>query len=131
MHESVGQIWHLKNFYCPNSLGTSWDAKNILKKFFYLASFLRYSCLFTFLGKIQNGRQRSEKGHHSSFLKFSITKIFFSSLQFIKVKIEGVWKCLMIFLFTFLTFNQQTAGLEKKRLQSGMTGLSRQTCRRA
>ena len=20
MHESVGQIWHLKNFYCPNSL---------------------------------------------------------------------------------------------------------------
>ena len=59
MHESVGQIWHLKNYYCPNSLGTSWDAKNILKKFFYLAWFLRYSCLFIFLGKIQNSRQRS------------------------------------------------------------------------
>ena len=23
MHESVGRTWHLKNFYCPNSLGTS------------------------------------------------------------------------------------------------------------
>ena len=33
----VGPIVHLKNFYCPNSLGTSGDAKNILKKFFYLA----------------------------------------------------------------------------------------------
>ena len=39
MHESVGQTWHLKNFYCPNSLGTSWDAKNILKKIFYLVYF--------------------------------------------------------------------------------------------
>ena len=57
---------------------------------------------------------RSKKGHQPSFLKFPITKIFFSFLQFIKVKIEGVWKCLMIFLFTFVTFNQQTAGLEKK-----------------
>ena len=31
------------------------------------------------------------------------------------------------FLFTFVTFNQQTADLKKKILQSGMTGLSRQT----
>ena len=61
--------------------------------------------MFTFLGKIQNGRQRSEKGHQSSFLKFPITKIFFSSLQFIKVKTEGVWNCLMIFLFTFVTIS--------------------------
>ena len=37
MHEWVGQTWHLKNFYCPNSLGISWDAKNILKNFFYKA----------------------------------------------------------------------------------------------
>ena len=57
---------------------------------------------------------RSKKGHQSSFLKFPITKIFFSSLQFVKVKIEGVSKRLMIFLFTFVTINQQTAGLEKK-----------------
>ena len=34
------------------------------------------------------------------------------------------------FLFTFVALNQQTADLEKK-LQSGMTGLSRQTHRRA
>ena len=33
MHESVGRTWHLKIFYCLNSLGTSWDAKNILKIF--------------------------------------------------------------------------------------------------
>ena len=39
MQERVGQIWHLKNFYCPNSLGTSWDAKNIFKKIFILLSF--------------------------------------------------------------------------------------------
>ena len=43
IHEWVGRTWHLKNFYCPKSLGTSWDAKNILKNFFYLAWFLRYS----------------------------------------------------------------------------------------
>ena len=55
-----------------------------------------------------------QKGHQSSFLKFPITKIFFSFLQFIKVKIEGVSKCLMIFLFTFVTFSKQIAGLEKK-----------------
>ena len=34
---------------------------------------------------------------------------FFISLQFIKVKIEGVSKCLMIFLFTFVTFFQDLA----------------------
>ena len=33
MHEWVGRTWHL------NSLGTSWDAKNILKIFFYFAHF--------------------------------------------------------------------------------------------
>ena len=60
------------------------------------------------------GWRNMQKGHQSSFLKFPITKNFFSSLQFIKVKIEGVWKCLMIFLFTFVTFSKQTAGLEKK-----------------
>ena len=64
--------------------------KNILTKFVYHAKFLRNSYMFTFLAKIQNGGQRSKKGHQSSFLKFPITKIFFSSLQFIKVKIEGV-----------------------------------------
>ena len=48
------------------------------------------------------------------FCCFLLQKKIFSSPQFIKVKIEGVWKCLMIFLFTFVTFNQQTAGLEKK-----------------
>ena len=37
--------------------------------------------------------ERSEKGHQSSFLKFPITKIFFSSLQLIKVKIEGHMSC--------------------------------------
>ena len=31
--DTPGQIWHLKIFYCPNSLGTSWDEKNILKIF--------------------------------------------------------------------------------------------------
>ena len=46
------------------------------------------------------------------FWSFLLPKIVFSSLQFIKVKIEGVWNCLMIF-FTFVTINQQTAGLEK------------------
>ena len=44
--------------------------KKYLENYFYLAYFLRYSFLFTFLGVIQNGRQRSEKGHRSSFLIF-------------------------------------------------------------
>ena len=114
MYEWVGQTWHLKIFYCHNSLGTSWDAKNILKKFSYFALFLRYSCLFTFLAEFENGRQRSKKGHQSSFLKFPITKKIFSPPQFLIVKIEGVWKCIMIFLFTFVTFSKQIAGLEKK-----------------
>ena len=102
MHERVGRSGHLKNFYCPKSLGTLWDEEICKKKFVYHAQFLRYRCLFTFLGKIQNGRQRSEKGHQSSFLKFYITKKIFSPPQFIKVKIEGVSKCIMIF-FTFVT----------------------------
>ena len=42
------------------------------------------------------------------FWCFLLPKIFLA-LQFIKVKIEGVSKCLMIFLFTFVTVNQQTA----------------------
>ena len=88
MHEWVSQTWHLKKWNFPKSLGTSWDAKNIFKKIFYLVN-------------------------QSSFLMFPITKIFFSSLQFKKVKIEGVSKCLWFF-FTFVTINQQTAGLEKK-----------------
>ena len=47
-------------------------------------------------------------------------------------KKEDRWgiKCLMIFLFTFVTINQQTAGLEKI-LESLMTSLSWQTCRGA
>ena len=31
MHEWVGRTWHLKNFYCPKSLGTSWDAQHVNK----------------------------------------------------------------------------------------------------
>ena len=73
--------------------------KKYLEKFFYLAQFLRYSCLFTFFGKIQNGHQRSKKSHQSSFFKFPITKNYFNSLQFIKVKIEGLWNCLDFFVY--------------------------------
>ena len=57
-------------------------------------------------------------GQNSKWLpevrKVSYYQNFFSSLQFIKLKIEGLWKCLMIFLFTFVTFSKQIAGLEKK-----------------
>ena len=51
--------------------------KNILTKFVYHAKFLRNSCLFTFLAKIQNGRQKSEKGCQSIFLLLPITKKWF------------------------------------------------------
>ena len=48
--------------------------KNILTKFVYHAKFLRNSYMFTFLAKIQNGRQKSEKGCQSIFLLLPITK---------------------------------------------------------
>ena len=37
MHEWVGRSGHLKNFYCPKSLGTSWDEEIWKKKFVYHA----------------------------------------------------------------------------------------------
>ena len=40
------------------------------------------------------------------------------------MKIEGVWKCLMIFFFTFATINQQTADLENN--DYGMEWLANQ-----
>ena len=48
------------------------------------------------------------------FWSILLPKKFSAPPRFLIVKIEEVWKCLMIFLFTFVTLSQQTAGLEKK-----------------
>ena len=61
MHEWVGQTWHLKNFYCPNSLGTSLDAKNILKNF--LSCLVSEIQLFVYIfGWISKWRPEVRKG---------------------------------------------------------------------
>ena len=43
MHESVGQIWHLKNFYCPMSISeTKQDKKFFSRYFLHLMRYLNY-----------------------------------------------------------------------------------------
>ena len=113
MHESVGHIWHLKNFYCPNSLGTSWDAKNILKKIFILLSFWDTAVCLHFWVNFKMAARGPERVTSQVFWSFLLPKNF-QPPRFLIVKIGGVWKCLMIFLFTFVTFSKQIAGLEKK-----------------
>ena len=81
MHESVGQIWHLKNFYCPNSLGTSWDAKNILKKFFILLSFWDTAVCLHFLAKFKMAAS-GPKSVTVKFFELSYYQIFFILLSF-------------------------------------------------
>ena len=46
---------------------------------------------------------------------------FFSSLQFIKLKKEI--NALRFFLFTFVTINQQTAGLDRPNISVSWTGM--------
>ena len=83
------------------------------KNFFILLSFWDTAVCLHFWAKFKMAARGLKRITGQVIWSFLLPN-FFSSLQFIKVKIEGVWKCLMIFLFTFVTFNQQTAGLEKK-----------------
>ena len=88
--------------------------KKYLEKFF-LSCLVSEIQLFVYIfGRNSKWPPEVQKGSLVKFFDVSYYQIFFSSLQFIKVKIEGVWKCLMIFLFTFVTFSKQIAGLEKK-----------------
>ena len=61
------------------------EIQKYLNKNFQHTQFQRYSCLFTFLGKIKNGRR-------SSFLLFTITKRFFQLLKVHKSEIVVLFK---------------------------------------
>ena len=51
-----------KNFIVPKVQAPHEMHKTCKQNFVYHVQFLRYNCLFTFLGEIQNSCQRSEKG---------------------------------------------------------------------
>ena len=87
--------------------------KKYLKKIF-LSCLVSEIQLFVYIfGWISKWPPEVRKGSLVKFFEVSYYQNFFSSLPFIKVKIDGAWKCLMIFLFTyaFLALNQQTADL--------------------
>ena len=102
-------LW-LKFFYCLNSLAPP-EMQEICKQnlFIMLSSWDTAVCLH-FWAKFKMAARGPKRVPGQVFLMFPITEIFFSSLQFIKVKIEGVWKCLMIFLLhLWLLINKQLA----------------------
>ena len=123
--------------YCWNLTGHAWESgpdlapqkMKLFQKFRHLLRCKKYlkkiflPCLVClhFWTKFKMAARGPKRVAGQVFWYFLLPKIFLP-LQFIKVKIEGVSKCLMIFLFTFVTVNQQTAGLEKKILLSGTMG---------
>ena len=84
------------------------------KKFFISLSFWDTAVCLHFWVNFKMAARGPERVTSQVFWSFLLAKKFSAPPQFIIVKIEGVWKCLMIFLFTFVTFSKQTAGLEKK-----------------
>ena len=94
LQERVGAIGHLKNFYHKTCLVLE------IQLFVYI------------FGRNSKWPPEVRKGSLVKIFDVSYYLIFFSSLQFIKVKIEGYQNALWFF-YTFVTINQQTAGLEK------------------
>ena len=70
--------------------------------------------MFTFLGEFQNGRQRSKKGSPVKFFEVSYYQKNFQPPTVHNSEDRGGVKMPYDFLFTFVTFNQQTADLKKK-----------------
>ena len=66
--------------------------RNRLKKFFYLALFLRYSCLFTFLGEISKCPPEVRKGSPVKFFEVFYYQNFFQLLTVHKSEDRGVIK---------------------------------------
>ena len=84
------------------------------KNFFISLSFWDTAVCLHFWAKFKmaaRGRKRVASQVFWSFLN----QIFFSTLQFIKVKIEGVWNCPMIFVFTFVTTYKSTNSWLRKK----------------
>ena len=84
------------------------------KKFFISLSFWDTAVCLHFWVKFKMAARGPERVTSQVFWSFLLPKKISAPPRFLIVKIEGVWKCLMIFLFTFVTFSKQTAGLEKK-----------------
>ena len=84
------------------------------KKFFILLSFWDTAVCLHFWVNFKMAARGPERVTSQVFWSFLLPKKFSAPPQFLIVKIEGVSKCLMIFLFTFVTFSKQIADLEKK-----------------
>ena len=65
-----------QKFYCPNSLGTSWDAKNILKKIFILLSFWDTAVCLHFWVNFKMAARGPERVTSQVFWSFLLPKKF-------------------------------------------------------
>ena len=89
--------------------------KKYLKNFF-LSCLVSEIQLFVYIfGWNSKWPPEVQKGSPVKFFEVSYYQNFFSPLQFIKVKIVGVWNCPMIFVFTFVTTYKSTNSWLRKK----------------
>ena len=115
MHESVGQIWHLKNFYCPKSLGTM-RCKKYLEKIF-LSCLVSEIQLFVYIfGRNSKWSPEVRKGSPVKFFEVSYYQKFFQLFIVHKSEDRGSMKLPYDFFVYICDYKSTNSWLGKKPL---------------